>query len=257
MSVSQSHKHSATFKDVKEKLRREKRVKKSGGTLAGLLFQDHLIDICNSSPYSPINWSIANGKLKEWQPTGTLDRVTGRKKHVPVVHCISWFFIDRLGTYHVGTKTTHYILLWKHKYTPPPGTSFPTQSNEEVESLIKSVCRSALQSDDSSDSSETKDYSEPTFLPSMKFIPKLPVEEPEQWKLFYDETKRRTFLIGNETIELVWFYKKHGLFVGNNERCFKLNRSKRAFYYDQFGVKKALQDDCEIKVSLVILKNAI
>lgn len=257
MSVSQSYKPLEAFEDVKERISLEKSVAKSGGTLAGLLFQDHLIDICNSSPSSPINWSIENEKLKEWQPTGKLDRVTGRKKHVLVVHSISWFFIDRLGKFHVGTKTTHYILLWKHKYTPPPGTSFPTQSNEEVEALIKSICSSALQSDDSSDSSETKDYSEPSFLPSMSFIAKLPVEEPDQWKLFYDESKKRTFLIGSETIELVWFYKKHGLFVGNNERCFKLNRSKRAFYYDKFGVKKALQDDCEIKVSLVTLKNAI
>ena len=254
---SETHKPGATFKDVKMREKELKKISKSGGELAGFPFRESLIEICTSTPNLPLNWKIENGKLKEWIPTGTFDDVTGKVKHVPVAHAISWFFLDRLGAFHVGTSSTHYKLIWKNQYTPPRGTTFPTQSREEIEELIMKICHSALQDDDSSDSSKSKDYSIPHFIPSKRFIEGLLVEEPDQWQLHYDESKRTTFLIGAETIELHWYYKHHGLYVGNKSRHFSLKRSKRASYSDSAGRRVALQDDVAIKVALAVLERAV
>lgn len=255
---SEIHKPGATFKDVKDRKRLEKKVSNTGGELGGLLFRESLIGICTSKPNLPMNWKIENGKLKEWIPTGTVDKTTGRIKHVPVAHAISWFFLDRLGTFHVGTSSTHYKLIWNKKYTPPRGTAFSTQSKEEIEKLIMNICNSALQDDNSSDSSERKDYSVPHFVDSKKFIEELPIEEPDQWQLYYNKSKRRTFLLGAETIELDWHYKHNRLhYVGNKTHRFCLKKSKRASYYNSAQRQVALQKDVDIKVALAALDRAV
>ena len=258
-SRSTQHKPGASFSDVKKRERELKKIIKSGGKLAGLQFQKTLQRICTSPPdHHPVNWMIRNGKLKEWQTTGTFHKITGLEKHIPVTHVISWWFFDRLGTIHVGTSSKHFQLLWKHQYTPPQGTSFATQSKEEIESMISTICRSALQSGESSYSSESKDYSVPQFLPSMTYIKKLVVEIPEQWKLYYCSTKRETSLLGAETVNFTWYYKHYGrLYVGNINRCFQLRKSKRSSYVDATGKRVALQNDTAVNVVLAALNRAV
>jgi hypothetical protein len=230
--------------------------------LDGLSLRDS-IPVNNIHFIDLLNWTVKEkkGTLKvhQWKPTGRFDDVTGKEKHNHFTHEISWFFTDLRGVLHVGTKSTHYRLRLKNKYTPRDGTSFPTQSNDKIMGLLKKFCRSALQGDDdSSDSSESKDYTVPHFKPSMAFIEGLEVEEPDEWKLYYDKSRRTTFLIGAETIELYWHYKHNRQhYVGNKTHRFCLKRSKRASYYDSARRRFALQDDVDIKVALAVLERAV
>ena len=258
-----------SLEEAIEKAKHCKKVAKSRGATATLEFRDSHEVICKSTPTILPNWRIREGKggkggrVEWWEPTGTFDRY-GRQGHVSRADYISWYFVDRLGNYHVGTKSTHLMLCLKHKYATPPGMSFPTQSKEEIDRLISTSCSSALKSHDSSDSSESKDYSTPHFTSSMNYIERLSVEEPDLWQLYYDESKRMTSLIRLESspdqsslIKLIWFYRHDGkLYVGNNTHHFRLMKSKRAFYLDSAGRKIALQDDVEVKVALVALKRA-
>lgn len=258
-----------SLEEAIEKAKHCKKVAKSRGATATLEFRDSHEVICRSTPTILPNWRIREGKggkggrVEWWEPTGTFDRY-GRQGHVSRADYISWYFVDRLGNYHVGTKSTHFMLYLNQKYAPLPETSFPFQSEEEIDRLIRTSCSSALKSHDSSDSSESKDYSTPRFTTSMNYIEGLSVEEPVQWYLHYDESKRTTSLIRLESspdqpspIKLIWFYKHDGkLYVGNNTHHFRLMKSKRAFYLDSAGEKIALQNKAEVEVALVVLKRA-
>lgn len=244
-SRSASYKPSASFADVKKRERNTKKIKRTGGIFAGMHIRPELNAVLSEKPLRIVNWKIKSdvSKVVEWKPTGTYNSLNGKEKHTPNTHIFSWFLRDRNGVWHLGSRSTHYILRWEDMYTSP---GFPSQSKEEVERLITTPRRDVRSAEVTKSESNHESDGTPSFLEERKTV------EPDQWQVYEHSDKSIHLSAHGLDIRVHWWSDFRGKWVGDSTVAYRLRPRKRA-YYMTGNEKTPIQTDYEIMRLLMLL----